>query len=152
MADAETIHAGCVAVAEGGVLITGPSGSGKSTLARELIEAARREGIFARLVSDDRTQLQRRHDRLVARPVAAIRGLLEIRGVGLVHAPVEDAVVVRLVVELSEEAPRLPEQQDATVLVCNVALPRFFSLKGAPLASIVLDRLRRRSDTVVTLR
>lgn len=150
MADGETIHAGCVALAEGGVLITGPSGSGKSTLARALIAAARRDGIFARLVSDDRTRLQPRHGRLVARPVEAIRGLVEIRGVGLVPVPVEDAALVRLVVELSEEAPRLPDGQDATVSVCGVALPRFFSLKGAPLVDLVLERLRCRSDTVVT--
>ena len=53
---AETVHATCVVIDEGGVLIRGAPAAGKSTLARELVAIALLQGRFARLVSDDRTE------------------------------------------------------------------------------------------------
>jgi HPr kinase/phosphorylase len=152
MLEPGTVHASCVAVAEGGVLITGPSGAGKSTLARQLVAAARREGVFARLVGDDRIRIEERHGRVVARSVEAVRGLVEVRGVGLLPVPAEEGAVVRLVVELSAHAPRLPEDGEATIALCGVGIPRFFARRGAPLADLVLDRMRCAGDTVVTAR
>jgi HPr kinase/phosphorylase len=152
MLEAATVHATCVAVAEGGVLITGPSGAGKSALAQTLVAAARREGVFARLVGDDRIRIEGRHGRLVARPVAAVRGLLEVRGVGLLPVEAEGGAVVRLVVELSADAPRLPEDGEAQIVLCGVAIPRFFARTGALLTDLVLDRMRCAGDTVVAAR
>jgi hypothetical protein len=143
MAEGARLHAGCVAVGESGVLIAGPAGSGKSSLARDLLDAARREGFFARLVSDDRTLLQARHGRLIARPVAPLAGLMEARGLGLLARPFEAAAVVRLVVELSaDEPPRWPEDGHGPMVLCGIEIPRFFCRRGAPSTGLVLGHLR----------
>src|SRR5436190_12146788 len=76
------IHATSVALRANGqwraVLLRGPSGAGKSDLALRLIEAG------ARLVADDQTHLVRKGGTLMATPPAALAGLIEVRGVGIV--------------------------------------------------------------------
>ena len=53
--------------------------------------------------------------RLVARPVAPIAGLIEVRGLGIVDAEHEPAAVVRLVVDLCAPTPvRCPMTADAS--------------------------------------
>jgi serine kinase of HPr protein (carbohydrate metabolism regulator) len=47
------VHASCVLVGEGAVLVRGPAGSGKTALCLALIEQAQRIGVFSRLVADD---------------------------------------------------------------------------------------------------
>jgi HPr kinase/phosphorylase len=96
------IHASCVALGAHGVLLLGPSGAGKSDLALRLID----EG--ARLVADDRTLLFVRSGALHAKAPASIRGLLEIRGVGIVKLPVRAQARIALVVRLGREGARLP--------------------------------------------
>jgi len=152
LAERETVHAGCVMVGEAGILIRGAAGSGKSTLARELVRQARAEGLFASIVSDDRTLLRAQNGRLVARPVTSIAGYREIRGIGIVRAPFEAAAVIRLVIDLSEDAPeRHPETADSQVRVCGVLLRRIRGQTGAPLLDIALDSLRGLCDAVVSL-
>jgi HPr kinase/phosphorylase len=149
----ETIHAGCVILGEAGVLIRGRAGSGKSNLARELVLHGRCRNLFSCLVSDDRTRIGPRHGRVVAWPVQAIAGHIEIRGTGIVRQPFESAVVLRLVIDLTPDEPeRYPEKADATVPLCGVMLPRLRAKRGAPLADIVLGRLSGGDyDPVVTL-
>ena len=96
------IHASCVAIGSRGVLLLGPSGAGKSDLALRLID----EG--AKLVADDRTILFIAKGALHARAPASIKGLLEIRGVGIVKLPVRARVKIALVVRLGREGARLP--------------------------------------------
>jgi hypothetical protein len=101
---AETnIHASCVAIGSHGVLLLGPSGAGKSDLALRLID----EG--AKLVADDRTILFVSKRVLHAKAPASIKGLLEIRGLGIVELPVRRAAKIALVVRLGKEGTRLPE-------------------------------------------
>ena len=66
------------------------------------------------LVADDRVEL----DNGVARPVAALPGLLEVRGLGIVRLPHADAAAVTLAVQLGAvpldaaqggASPRLPD-------------------------------------------
>ena len=102
------IHATCVALPEGGVLLRGESGAGKSDLALRLIDGG------ARLVADDRTELTREDDRLIARAPASIAGLIEARGMGILRLPPEKLapeVAVVLIVDLVDAAiiERLPE-------------------------------------------
>ncbi|MDA3887407.1 MAG: serine kinase, partial [Allgaiera sp.] len=59
------LHASCVALDGRGVLILGPSGAGKSGLALQLM------ALGARLVADDRTRLNPRAGRLIARAPSA---------------------------------------------------------------------------------
>ena len=117
------LHASCVAVVPGGgrpgrgLLILGPSGAGKSTLALRLV------GLGARLVADDRTELGRRGDRVIASCPAAIRGLIEARGLGLLRLPALAEAEVALAVDLGQqETRRLPPPRHRRVLGLDVPL------------------------------
>ena len=97
------IHASCVVLAGKGVLIMGDSGSGKSDLALRLID----EG--ARLVADDRCELFIAGGKLWARAPAAIAGLLEMRGIGIIALPHAARARIAMAVRLNARAqPRLP--------------------------------------------
>ncbi len=65
------LHASTVSLGGCGLLILGPSGTGKSALALRLLTRG------ALLVADDRTELARVDDRLVARCPPALAGLIE---------------------------------------------------------------------------
>lgn len=96
---ARQIHASCVARGSAGVLLTGPAGSGKSELALRLLDCG-----FV-LVADDRVDVENG----IARPPAALAGLLEVRGLGIVALPHAEQARLRLVVDLAASTPRLPE-------------------------------------------
>jgi HPr kinase/phosphorylase len=147
----ETIHAGCVLIGEAGLLIRGASGSGKSALAREVVSLALGTGHFGRLVSDDRTRLEAHHGRLLARPVEPLGGSLEVFGLGIVRRPFEAAAVVRLVLDLSDDPARYPEEQDRHVVLCGVMIPRIRMQAGAISADVALGCLSGVCDTIVTL-
>ncbi|MBC7156031.1 MAG: serine kinase [Rhodobacteraceae bacterium] len=110
MTGAETIvHASTVALRSPGddwrgVLIIGRSGAGKSTLALQLM------ALGAALVADDRTRLWcDANGRLRADSPAAIAGLIEARGVGVLRAGAAGEVAVHLAVDLDRTEPeRLP--------------------------------------------
>lgn len=151
MSAAENIHASCVVVGEAGLLIRGLSGTGKSTLAREVVLQALQSGRFACLVSDDRTRVDERNGRLVGSPVEPLAGHLEIHGLGIIRQPFEPAAVIRLVVDLCENLPRYPEEEERNIVICGVVVPRIHMQAGASFASIALGRLSGVCDTVVTL-
>ena len=92
------LHASCAARDGAGLLIIGPPGSGKSDLLLRLLDHG-----FA-LVADDRVDVEGG----VARAPAALQGLLEVRGLGIVRLPFLAAVPLALVVLLGA-AERLPE-------------------------------------------
>jgi HPr kinase/phosphorylase len=137
-----TIHASAVLVGARAVLIRGPSGSGKSRLALELIQAARSGALrFARLVGDDRVHVEAAHGRLLVRPAAALAGLIELRGVGMLQLPYEPGAVVGLVVDLAAEAERLPDAQQQRMEIEGVALARLAVAAGEPALPAVLALL-----------
>ena len=116
----ETVHGTAVLAGTQGVLIRGPSGAGKSTLAASLI------GQGARLVADDRVHLSVCHGRVVASAPAAIAGMMELRGRGIVAVPHERSAVIRLLVDLVSETEidRLPESDQLEGTLLGVRLPR----------------------------
>jgi RNase adaptor protein for sRNA GlmZ degradation len=110
------LHATCVALGGAAVLLRGPSGAGKSDLALRLIADG------ARLVADDQVELWAEDGRLLARAPAAIAGLMEVRGVGIVPAPALAAAPVELLADLVAAPERLPEPGVETIL--GVAIRR----------------------------
>lgn len=100
---AETVHASTVTSEGRAVLITGASGSGKSDLALRLLDRG-----FS-LVSDDQTIVKKDGNRLLASAPPTIAGKLEIRGIGIVEMACAENVPVALIVELTSDIQRLPD-------------------------------------------
>ena len=124
--DAEDwVHATCVVVEGAGVLIRGASGSGKSTLARRIMELAESRGFHTALVGDDRIRLMRYGTQLLAEGHPAIRGQIEIRGLGIGQTNVEDRTAIRLLADcVSVLEARLPEAADGLGDVLGLTLRR----------------------------
>jgi serine kinase of HPr protein (carbohydrate metabolism regulator) len=113
---AETVHASTVATDGRAVVILGPSGSGKSDLALRLLDRG-----FT-LVSDDQTVVKKDGERLVASAPPNIAGKLEIRGIGIVDMETVANIPVALLVELTSEIQRLPDESRERPLL-GVKLP-----------------------------
>ena len=135
---AETVHASTVASGGRAVLITGPSGSGKSDLALRLLDRG-----FV-LVSDDQTIVKRDGDRLIASPPPAIAGKLEIRGIGIVEMDMVAEQPVALIVELTSEIQRLPDDNRERPIL-GVSLPLVsidaMAASAPSKVALALDRL-----------
>ena len=113
---AETVHASTVATDGRAVVILGPSGSGKSDLALRLLDRG-----FT-LVSDDQTLIKKDGDRLMASAPPNIAGKLEIRGIGIVDMETLTNIPVALLVELTSEIQRLPDENRERPLL-GIKLP-----------------------------
>jgi serine kinase of HPr protein (carbohydrate metabolism regulator) len=143
-----TIHASAVLAGARAILIRGPAGSGKSRLALNLIQAASNgKLIFARLVADDRVHIEAAHDRLIARPPAALAGLLEVRGLGIQRLPYEPMAVVSWVVDLDVAAPvRIPDDSTAHAVLAGVRIRRLAVARGCDPVPTVLVAVTSRSQ------
>src|ERR1700682_382742 len=139
----ERVHASAVLVGERALLIRGPSGSGKSRLAFALLDAAR-AGIlsYARLVADDRVKICAAGARLLAAAPETIRGMIEIRGLGIRRVDFEPLALVGLVVDLAaEDGARLPETSRGEVEILGVKVPRLPIAAGEEAFPPVIARL-----------
>lgn len=131
---AKPLHASCVALDGRAVLILGPSGSGKSSLALQLIAYG------CRLVSDDQTLVLARNGALWVEPPAALRGLIEARGVGLLPVAHLQAARLVLVVDLAQtETARLPD--DHAISILGQRVPCLHRVESAHFPAAVLLRL-----------
>ena len=101
------IHASCVEWLGKGILIRGKSGAGKSDLALRLIDAG------AVLVADDQVLLENK----TASAPERLRGLLEVRGLGIVRLPFIEKTTIALTVDLcsAAEIERLPKRFDGVL-------------------------------------
>jgi serine kinase of HPr protein (carbohydrate metabolism regulator) len=138
----EALHASAVAIDGRAVLIMGPSGAGKSDLALRLLDRG-----FT-LVSDDQTLVRRDGDRLIASAPGTIAGKLEIRGVGIVDMECVANVPVCLLVELTSDIQRLPDDSRERPIL-GVPLPLVsidaLTASAASKVALALDRLGLRS-------
>lgn len=98
----DNIYATSVAINNSGVLIIGKSGSGKSDLALRLINNKN-----AILVSDDRTDIYVKDNKLYASAPEVIKGLMEIRGVGIVRLDYTPIAEVKLVINLVDDIKKI---------------------------------------------
>jgi HPr kinase/phosphorylase len=124
------LHASCAARDACGVLLLGPSGSGKSDLLLRLLDRG-----FA-LVADDQVEVE---DGIASAP-AALAGLVEVRGLGIVRLPCITAARLALAVRLRAPGERLPDaaRPDPLLAVPCVALDPWTA--SAPLrVSLALD-------------
>ncbi|MDE1153051.1 MAG: HPr kinase/phosphatase C-terminal domain-containing protein [Micavibrio sp.] len=110
------LHAG--ELHSGAVFIRGLSGAGKSDLALRLIDAG------AQLICDDQVLFEQRNGKIYADSIDTIRGLLEVRGVGLMRFAAAPPSRLHLVVDLvrREDVPRLPDVE--TIDILGAAIPR----------------------------
>ena len=135
MREMVVLHASCVALDGRGVLILGRSGSGKSTLALQLM------ALGADLVADDRTEVTREGDALIARCPSALVGLIEARGVGILRATTVEAANLALAVDLdATETVRLPPLRHFTVL--GTALDLVLGQQGGHFPAVILHYLK----------
>ena len=115
------IYATLVNIGDKGVLIRGKSGSGKSDLALRLIYEKN-----AKLVADDRVNVENIDGVLIGSSPVEIFGKLEIRNLGI--AILDDAInksSINLIVDLVEnrnELERLPEIEFEEIL--DVKIPK----------------------------
>ncbi|HEX6784562.1 MAG TPA: HPr kinase/phosphatase C-terminal domain-containing protein [Sphingomicrobium sp.] len=135
---AETVHASTVALDGRAVLITGPSGSGKSDLTLRMLDRG-----FT-LVSDDQTIVKKIGNALLASAPPTIAGKLEIRGVGIVEMERTDNVPVALIVELTSEFQRLPDDsRERPILGLKIPLVTIDAMTASAPSkvAIALDRM-----------
>ena len=106
------LHGTCVAFGSRAAVLRGAAGAGKSDLALRVLSAYAASGgdEAAALVADDYVRLIVEDGSLLARPPAAIAGLMEVRGVGIVTVPHRSEATLELIVDLvpREEVERLP--------------------------------------------
>ncbi|MDU8911721.1 HPr kinase/phosphatase C-terminal domain-containing protein [Aestuariicoccus sp. MJ-SS9] len=137
--DTTVLHASCVALSGRALLILGKAGSGKSTLALELMARG------AALVADDRVVLRRTPDGIAAAAPEPIRGLVEARGIGLLHAEAVDGAILTAVVDLDQtEIQRLPPQRSMAILGQSLPLLHKVDSPGFPAALVQYLRVGRK--------
>ncbi|MBM2323091.1 MULTISPECIES: HPr kinase/phosphorylase [Marivita] len=137
MPDPETLilHATSVAVGTKAVLITGESGRGKSALALEMMARG------ATLVADDQVILTSLESELVLTCPEPLRGLIEARGVGLLHAPYASDAILALVVDMDQtETERLPPYRTITTL--SKTFPLLHNVESRHFPAAILQYLR----------
>jgi len=117
MTDVMLVHATAVAIDGKAILLRGPPGAGKSDLALRLIDGG------ADLVADDQVELWRAGNRLCVRAAAAIAGLIEIRGIGILRLQALEEAPLAMCVDLLRLAKieRFPERRFEEVL--GIAVP-----------------------------
>lgn len=128
----ELVHGTAIALRRGdqwrAALIRGASGAGKSDLALRCLATPPSALISASavLVADDQVRLLRRAGSVEASCPPALRGKLEVRGIGIIEVGSIDGVArLDLIVDLVARAaaPRLPDPPLRSALL-GVSLPR----------------------------
>jgi HPr kinase/phosphorylase len=139
--DTLLVHATAIAIEGDAILLRGPPGAGKSDLALRLIEGG------ARLLADDQALLRRVDNHVLVRAPAAIAGLIEVRGVGIVCVDSLDEAPLALVVDLvpSAQVERIPDNRFEVVLGLTIPLIALAPFEASAAAKL---RLARRAFTV----
>ena len=110
------IHSTSVVIDDNGVLILGDSGSGKSDLALRLIDSG------ATLISDDISICRKNLNNIYLYCPPEIKGLLEVREIGIITVPFVERIKLRLVVNLkSINNERFPK--DSFFRILGIKIP-----------------------------
>lgn len=110
------MHSSSVVIDDNGVLILGDSGSGKSDLALRLIDNG------ATLISDDISICRKNSNNIYLYCPPEIKGLLEVREIGIITVPFVERIKLRLVVNLkSDNNERFPK--DSSFRILGIKIP-----------------------------
>jgi HPr kinase/phosphorylase len=126
MGDSMLVHGTAISVDRRAVLVRGPSGSGKSDLALRALAVT--SPIFARsppaLVADDQVIVAPAGSTLEVRSPGTLRGLIEVRGLGIQAVPTEPAAQLVLCADIlpPTEIERLPDPP-ANLCLFGIAIP-----------------------------
>ncbi len=123
------VHGSCVSRNGDAVLLIGPPGAGKSDLALRLL------ALGFDLVADDQADIR---DGVVSCP-AALAGLLEVRGLGIVRLPYRETARLRLIVDLGAAGDRLPMPRTHPDLGCPVVGLDAAAASAADRVGLALD-------------
>ncbi len=134
MTKAALVHATAVAIEGRGLLLRGPPGAGKSDLALRLIDRG------ARLVADDQAELRRAGKRILVGAPAAIAGLIEVRGIGIIRLDALKEAPLALLVDLVSpaEVERLPDRRFEDVLGLTIPLIALSAFEACAAAKLRL--------------
>ncbi len=113
------IQATAISYKKQAILITGPAGVGKTTLALQLIERG------ASLIGDDCVNIFIKNNDLYCKPKEKLKGVIEVRGMGLVAGlkVVKDAPVLCVIRLHKKMIERLPKPK--TISLLNKKIPVF---------------------------
>ena len=111
------MHSSSVVIEDNGVLILGNSGCGKSDLALRLIDNG------ATLISDDVSICKKSLNNIYLHCPPEIKGLLEVREIGIITVPFVERIKLRLVVNLkSKNNERFPKDNSFRILGIKIPL------------------------------
>jgi serine kinase of HPr protein (carbohydrate metabolism regulator) len=120
----ENIHATGLVLGGQGVILRGPSGGGKSLLALELMDEWEARGRDAKLISDDRIEIENVGGKIVMHAPKSIEGLIELRGRGIVQRPFVASAPLDLVVDMVDTLERMIEEDQMTTQLLGVTVAR----------------------------
>lgn len=118
------VHATGLVLSKTGLILLGVSGAGKSLLALELIDEWEARGLPAKLVSDDRIEIEAGPTGLVMHAPKTIEGLIELRGRGIVERPFVRKAALHLVVDLVDNVERMIEEDQLVTTLEGVTVAR----------------------------
>lgn len=111
------IHATAIKINNKGVLFLGKSGSGKSDLSLRMIVEHN-----AKIIADDRVIVENIKEKLIASAPSNLKGLIEVRGIGIINLDCVSQFKIDMVVNLiSDKIERLPENRYYSIE--NLTLP-----------------------------
>jgi HPr kinase/phosphorylase len=123
------LHASCVEKDGRGILLRGHSGAGKSSFALSLINRG------FKLVADDQVRTVVENGCLVAQAASALKGLLEVRGVGIIKLDYSPSCHVQYLIDLVPgfRSDRMPPMVQTSI---NSILVRSFQMNPMDSKSI----------------
>jgi serine kinase of HPr protein (carbohydrate metabolism regulator) len=146
--DGTIIHGTALALDGQAVLLRGPAGAGKSDLALRALGLPQSPLIKGRfeLVADDQVVVHRTADGLTVAAPAPLKGLIEVRGVGIVAVASADSARLVLLADLtaSEGVERLPDPWPSeTLLGVRVPVLRIAPLEASAPLKLALALAQR---------
>lgn len=144
LATSDSLHGGLISIYDKGVLIRGDSGMGKSEIALELVKRGHQ------LVADDRVDCYRIHNKIVGKSPDLLRGMLEIRGIGVINVQRMFGIASILPkVEVSLEISLVKWEDNADYDRVGIEEKKFDSILGVDIPKIIVPVREGRSMAVI---